>query len=535
MKLGWTKLVSGRQMAAIDYSTIHDYGFAGSELMDRAGSRVVEVIRSQWDGLEGLEIAVVCGKGNNGGDGLVIARLLHQVGVLVHVYAVTNTKPWKDDALHHYELLTAVGMEVKKIPERNFIDELSKCDIVVDCLIGTGLKGRARDEINDIIQAINDSGLPVVSVDIPSGVQADTGQIDGFSVQATITVTFGLPKIGQMFYPGRVRCGRLELVDIGFPKMIIESSEVETFLISKENVSALVPRREPEAHKGTCGSVLVVAGSVGMTGAAALVANAAMKSGAGRVITAVPRTLNDIVEAKLLEAMTFPLPEVRRRRCLSLRALGEIRKLVRRADVLAIGPGLGRHTETCDLVRRVLAETTIPAVVDADALNALANDSDLFREPSWRCLGSSEKNGNLTSRVLTPHIGEFCRLTGQTASDVSRDPISAVRKFARICASVVVLKGAPTCVGFPDGRIYVNPTGNPGMATAGSGDVLTGVIASLIAQGLSTEDAACCGVFLHGQSGDLACDRVGEWGLVAGDITNSLPEAILETVRNSVN
>ena len=521
MRVECTKLVTGTQMAAIDRGAIEEHGIPGIELMERAGSQVVETIRSQWNGLQGLEIAVVCGKGNNGGDGFAIARLLHQAGVPVHAFTTCEPAAFSPDAAHHFALLVATGASIRGFSGAGAADMLAECDLVVDCLLGTGLRGAARDDAAATIESINDSGRPVVSVDIPSGVEADSGKVLGASIKAAVTVTFGLPKIGQLFHPGRSRCGRLHLVDIGFPEEVVESAPAAGYLITEAAAAELIPRRRENAHKGDCGSVVVVAGSAGMTGAAALTAMTALRTGAGRVAAAIPGSLNDILEMKLTEPMTCPMPEVRRRRCLSLRALGAIRRIAARANVLAIGPGLGTHPETTELVRRVLTCEELPAVVDADGLNSLVGHCDVYRASAWR----PDSGPN---RVLTPHLGEFCRLTGLSKKEVSEDPMANVIRFAQDCGAVVLLKGAPTCVGLPDGKAYVCPSGNAGMATAGSGDVLTGLIAGLIAQGLPADEAACCGAFLHGRAGDIARDRIGEWGLVAGDIQDAVPEAIMD-------
>ena len=332
-------------------------------------------------------------------------------------------------------------------------------------------------------------------------------------------------------FPGRSLCGDLHLVDIGFPPEAIAASPVCRFLIDPAGVKCLLPRRAPEVHKNSCGSVAVVAGSAGMTGAAVLTADAAMSSGAGRATLGAPGSLHDILETKLTEVMTHSLPEVRRHRCLSLRALGDIRQMAERADCLAVGPGLGTHHETAELVRRCVREPGPPVVVDADGLNALAASTDIADIVANR----------EAPAVFTPHQGEFARLVGlgvdtrrsehpAGAADDNPTPlISHALGFARQFGVTLVLKGAPSLVALADGRLYANPSGNAGMATAGSGDVLPGTIAGLIAQGLDSEQAAVAGVFLHGVAGDLAKERIGEWGMKAGDIGRLLPQAILET------
>ena len=298
-----------------------------------------------------------------------------------------------------------------------------------------------------------------------------------------LTVTFGLVKVGQLFYPGRSHCGALHLANIGFPEPILRDAAAQTLLLSAEGLGPLVPRRRGDEHKGSCGTVAVVAGSVGMTGAAALTADAALRSGAGRVHLGVPASLNDILEVKLSEVMTRPLPEMRKRRCLSLRALGEVRAMLTRADVLALGPGLGRYRETEELVRRLVLQTELPLVLDADGLSAFADQAEVLKDRS-------------TPLVLTPHVGEFSRLSGLDKRQIIDAPMAVARDFAGEFGATLVLKGAPTVVALRDGRVAVNSTGNSGMATAGSGDVLTGIIAGLMAQGLGAEAAACLGVYI---------------------------------------
>ena len=357
-----------------------------------------------------------------------------------------------------------------------------------------------------------------MAVDIPSGVEADTGRVHGAAVQAVLTVTFGLVKVGQLFYPGRSHCGALHLANIGFPESILRDAAAEALLLSAEGLESLVPRRRGDEHKGSCGMVAVVAGSVGMTGAAALTADAALRSGAGRVHLGIPASLNDIIEVKLSEVMTRPLPEVRKRRCLSLRALGEVCAMLTRADVLALGPGLGRYRETEELVRRLVLQTELPLVLDADGLSAFAGQANALK-------------GRSAPLVLTPHVGEFARLSGLDKRQITDAPMAVARDFAGEFGATLVLKGAPTVVALSDGRVAVNSTGNPGMATAGSGDVLTGIIAGLMAQGLGAEAAACLGVYVHGRAGDRAVERLGEWGMRAGDIADEIALAMVDAAR----
>ena len=516
------KLVTGRQMAEIDRRTVDAGVASGAELMERAGSRVVEVIREEWDGLDNLQVVVVCGKGNNGGDGFVISRLLQSKGARQRTFLAAASDLIRGDAGHHLDLFQAGGGEVEPLTSdvdlEAFDSALQDAELVVDALLGTGVEGAPRPELARVIDRMRACGRPVIAVDLPSGVDADTGKVPGACVKAAITVTFGLPKVGQMFFPGRDQCGVLRLVDIGFPASAIEPLQVTTELLSEESAIRLIPQRPGDAYKGSCGGVAVVAGSVGMTGAASLTAQSVLLSGAGRVTLGIPASLNDIMEIKLTEAMTRPLPEVRKHRCLSLRAMGEVTDLLVKKDCLVLGPGLGRHRETVELIKRVVAMTQLPLVLDADGLNAFAGSVDIL-------------GGRTAPTILTPHLGEFSRLAQAQKDDIAADPVAAASGFAVKYRVVLVLKGAPTVIATPDGRAVVNPTGNPGMATAGSGDVLAGVIAGFVAQGLECSDAAQLGVYLHGRAGDIARDELGEWGLLAGDIAAAVPRAMLGAVR----
>jgi len=520
--MDFPRLLTSAQIKELDQRAIREGGVSGFELMDRAAARVVEAICQRWEGLEGLEVAVLCGKGNNGGDGFAAGRLLHRAGVGVRVFLAARREEIGGDARRHLEQMEQAGLPaLPLIAEADLpaLDQaLAGADLAMDALLGTGSRGAPRPEMAQIIERLGRAGRPVVAVDLPSGLEADTGQVPGVCARAVLTVTFGLPKIGQLFFPGKEYCGTLVVADIGLPDPAPSPEAVH--LISGEGVARLIPRRAPQAHKGSCGLVVVVAGSEGMSGAAALAADSALLAGAGKVILGVPSSLHDILEVKLTEVMTKALPELRRRRCLSLRAQGEILSLLAGARCLALGPGLGRHRETGELVRRLLGRVEVPVVLDADGLNAFAGRADKLK-------------GVSAPLVLTPHLGEFARLAGMGVEEVGMDLLGVARRFAGAHRLVLVLKGAPTVVALADGRVLVNPTGNPGMATAGAGDVLTGLIAGLIAQGVAPEEAACGGVYVHGRAGDLARDQQGEWGMKAGDLSRALPRALVEAAGRS--
>lgn len=516
------KLVTGAQMGSIDRWTIDREGIPGLDLMERAGRGVFAALRRVLGDLRGRTLAMVCGKGNNGGDGFVVARLARQAGASVWVCLLGRGEELRGDARTNWMRASDLGLEIAEVlGEPDCVcaaERFARAELIVDAIFGTGLRGPVAGLPGRLIEAINASGPPVVSVDIPSGLNADTGRAEGACVRAQTTVTFGLPKIGHFFPPGRALSGDLRVVDIGLSRRAVEREPCSLYVTTAQDVRDALPVRPPHVHKGACGRIAIVAGSVGMTGAAALTSSAALRMGSGLVTLGVAESLNDILEIKLTEVMTKPLPEVRKRRCLSLRAAGEIRRMSERADCLAIGPGLSTYRETAELVRRVVGDAQVPVVLDADGLNALAGETAILKDVH-------------APVVITPHPGEFSRLTGAKIQDA----LSAPSAFATEYGTTVVLKGAPTVVAFETGEVFVNPTGNAGMATGGSGDVLTGMIAALIGQGVGPPTAARIGVYLHGLAGDLARKEKGEFGLTAGDLVEFLPAATLRVQAGYVD
>ena len=508
-------LVTGAQMAAIDRRAINS-GISGIDLMEMAGSGITQVAHNLLNGLANRHIVVLCGKGNNGGDGFVFARQAAQKGAHVHVFLFASPQDVKGDAKTNLERITQLPVVAITSEHecQNIQNTLNQAGLLIDALLGTGINKPVQGLLAQAINLLKKATCPIIAVDIPSGLNADTGL--GDCAPATQTVTFACPRIGHFFYPGRTSCGQLFLTDIGIPQSAIKAENVSIFLIDATWASHTLLQRAPDSHKGDCGRVFILAGSVGLTGAAALSATAAVKSGAGLVTLGIPKSLNDILENKVTEAMTYPLPEVRKSRCLALRARGNIQSQFTKADVVAIGPGLGTHKETITLVQRLIKDLTCPAVIDADALNALVGHLDIIKNCQHPL-------------VLTPHPGEFARLTGQNTSAIRQDPITAAQNLAQKLKHTVILKGAPTVVAQPNGHVYINPTGNAGMATGGTGDVLTGLIASLIGQGLSPANAACLGVYVHGLAGDWAATQKGQMGLIASDVANALPKALIQT------
>jgi len=504
------------QMRECDRVTIHDIGLPGMVLMENASRAVAESASEMLDGnVSGSRIIVFCGKGNNGGDGFAVARYLQNAGAELTLYLLGSKISLSGDAKLNCQLFQKLGGKVTEVKSmENLPLPDFDCNLIIDGLLGTGFKGKTRELYAAAIQQINQINAPVLSIDIPSGVDGNTGQTAGEAVLANRTVTFGLLKRGLMLSPGKELSGQAIVTDIGIPPQVVKAQNINCRLIEVDDVSRLIPLRHPSSHKRDVGIVYLLAGSPGMTGAATLAARGAIRSGAGLTAVGIPSSLNKIMEVKLTETMTQGLPETEFG-YLSSAALPHVTQLLEWADVLGIGPGLGRNVETGKLLEGILNYINIPIVIDADGLNLLADNPQLLELLPPNC-------------VLTPHPGEFNRLSGVSMDDISADRLKAVAEFAVKWKVIVVLKGSPTITASPDGKLFLNPTGNAGMATGGSGDVLTGIVAGLIAQGLNPLTAAWTGVYIHGRAGDMASLNKGQHGMLAGDIIECLPYAIKE-------
>lgn len=515
-------LVTAAQMQSLDRRTITEAHVPSSVLMERAGEGVVTHLEQQYGPVRGKTIAIFCGKGNNGGDGLVVARLLHRRRALVHVFLLAPPADLSRDAAGMYRrfVRTAARTAVKPFHSADQVRALvASCDFVIDALLGTGISSAVTGHYRDAIDLINDVHRPVIAVDIPSGIHADSGAVLGRAVRASMTVTFGLPKLGLMVGPGIDHAGIVQIVDIGIPPAYIEAIDSRIVLLTRKAVIATLPPRQPSSHKGTFGHAGIIAGSVGKTGAAALAAKAALRVGAGLVTVATPSSINDVLEAKLLEAMTVPMPETKAR-TLARSSLDRVVTFMQARTAVAIGPGLSTHPETVELIQSLMKHLERPTVLDADALNALTGRTALLTECK-------------TPPIITPHPGEMARLeVGATTQSVNADRIGTAQRFSRERGVFVVLKGARTVLARPDGLVAVCPTGNPGMATAGTGDVLTGMVVGLLAQGLSPWDASCTAAYVHGYAGDLASRQLGQAGMLASDLIAQIPYALqqLQTI-----
>ncbi len=509
------KLVTTETMRLVDRECIDNRGIPGLTLMENAGLGTVRFMEREIGSLSEKRVSVVCGKGNNGGDGFVIARELAVRGADVRAFLVGHGDDVAGDARTN---LDRFGREnVTELSDGRemgrFVEELAASDLIVDALFGTGFEGVPRGLSGTIIGQMRLCDRPVLAVDVPSGLNATSGVAEGECVRAHWTCTMGLPKRGFFVHPGRTYVGRVHVVDIGVPADVIEAVGVRDNVLTTREASEVLPERPADGHKGTFGRVLVVAGSVGYTGAAALASSAALRSGAGLVYLATPSSLNDILESKLTEVITIPLPETAER-SISREALAQMGSLLETVDALALGPGLSRNPETAELVRELVGRIDVPCVVDADGLNALALDDVAGR-------------GGDAPLVLTPHPGEMARLLKCGVADVQEHRDEIVRDAAARAGATVLLKGAATVSADPSGELFLNPTGNSGLASAGTGDVLTGIAAALLARGLKGLQAAALAAFIHGLAGDLAAERFGQTSMTAGDVLAGLPESFL--------
>lgn len=485
------RVVTAAEMRAIDRSAMEKYHLPGIILMEHAALAVANLLKEDYPQ---EPVGIICGQGNNGGDGWALARLLYQSGRRVTVFHSGVDQDLPPDARVNMEVTRSLGIstlrwgELLADPKR-----LQEYRLVVDALLGTGFHGVADGAYARMISLVNDSGLPVISIDIPSGVEADTGKVAGPAIRATATVTFGLPKVGLLVYPGRELAGAVKVDPIGIPSSLLTEGAACYYTLTSAEVESLLPRRGPLTHKGDQGRLLVVGGSPGMTGAPVLAGLAALRSGAGLVTLGVR------------DHLTLPEkpPELMTKGWTSLNWTDY--------DAVVIGPGLSQEPDGREILATALSQSDIPVVVDADALNLLATE-----ESWWRWV-----KGPL---ILTPHPGEMARICGLNVKEVQRSRLDLAREKAGLWGAVVVLKGAATLVAEEDEPIYINHTGNPGMATGGTGDLLAGMIGGLLVQGLAAPTAATLGVYLHGEAGDQAAKEKGYAGMIASDLLSRLPE-----------
>jgi hydroxyethylthiazole kinase-like uncharacterized protein yjeF len=519
------RILSATQMREADRQTIEDVGIASLVLMENAGRQVVSAIESAYDDRLSGRIAVLCGKGNNGGDGFVIARTLAQRGVDVSVFLLASVAQVKGDARVNLDILGRLGIGVMEVNDEQqwelHASEVQRCSLIIDAIVGTGLGSPLAGLLDTVVADVNVMGIPIVSVDLPSGLSADTPHLIGQCISAAMTVTLAAPKLPLILPPGEDHAGEVVIADIGIPYDVIDGVEgAQIELLTPEQIRLIVQPRPADSHKGDYGRVTVVAGSRGKTGAAHLAGLSALRSGAGLVTIATPACCVPIVASLAAEYMTEPLAET---------PAGEVAEsavdqvLGLRQDVIACGSGLGRSAPAAAFVRELVERSPVPLVLDADAILAFEGDHT-------RLMGRDERQ-----IVITPHPGEMARLIGRTIEAVQADRVAIASEFASTHQVYVVLKGHRTVIAAPSGAVAINPTGNPGMATGGTGDVLTGMLAAWLAQLLDAEAACRLAVFLHGAAGDLAAGHEGRVSMIAGDLIGHIGPALNQLMAPSAS
>lgn len=510
------KVLTSQQMKEIDRKTIEEVGIIGPILMENAGLQIVKEIRARFPQIDKEKIVIVAGKGNNGGDGLVVARHLFNQGCDPQVLLLALKQELKGDAALNLGIAEKIGVKINEIATlkewENQKENLFQAALVVDAIFGTGLTKPAKGIYAAVIEDINRAKAFKIAVDIPSGLSSDTFQIVGPCVKADLTVTLAAPKIAHIFPPAEEYIGELVVADISIPPLLFDNDHLKLELMEKRNILPYFKSRKKDSHKGTYGHLLILSGSLGKTGAAVMAAKAALKMGAGLVTVGTPESCLPIVARSMVELMTEPLPETLEK-TLSSEALEKIMLLLKGKDALLIGPGISAHPSTSELVLSLIPKLNVPAVLDADALNILASNPELIKSLPQPA-------------VLTPHPGEFARLLHLSTRDVVENKLELAPQFAEKYGIYLVLKGYRTLIANPEGKVFINPTGNPGMATAGTGDVLSGMIASMIIQENSLLEAILAAVYVHGLSGDIGVEKLGERALTAGNIITYLPSAL---------
>jgi len=496
------------EMRSLDKSAMEDFGINQELLMENAGEAAYFVLLKEL-GVRDRKFVVFCGTGNNGGDGFVVARKIHSMGGEAVVYVFGDVKEFFGAAKQNYEIISRLPIEIRNVEFSESLEcEILHCDVIVDAMLGTGLTRKVEGLYKDVIQSINQSGKKVVSIDIPSGINGNTGKVMGDAVSSDYTVSYGLPKIGNLLYPGFENCGKLYVSHISFPPSLYDKDSLKV----EVNIPVRLPERDRNAHKGDLGDVLFIAGAKSYFGAPYFSALSFLKAGGGYSRLAAPSCITPYIAGKGSE-IVFVAQEETSSGSIALKNVDRLLELSEMVDMVVIGPGLSLNDETQELVRRLTKDIKKPLLIDGDGITALARSPEIIMEREYPA-------------VVTPHLGEMSRITGLPVEEIDENKIDVLQEQAKKLNSIIVLKGAHSLTCYPDERIFINMSGNPGMATAGSGDVLTGAIAAMFGLGLSLEDAVRTGVFIHGLSGDLAASDKGEDGITAQDIMDSLPPAV---------
>lgn len=498
-------------MRAIDKATGEVIGIPSIVLMENAAREAARVCIEEIKGIPSPKVLIFAGKGNNGGDGFALARLLNDRNIECKLVFLFDKDKFSTDAEINYKAALNIGLYIITDMTEAVIETM-RADVVVDSVFGTGLSREVSGLYADVINIINTYSKKIISIDIPSGVNSDDGRIMGSAVKADVTVTFALPKVGMLLYPGASYCGRIEISNISIQQATIDEMNIKTGFLDKKDVLTFLPEREKRTNKGSYGRLFIIAGSKDMTGAVALCCKGAFRAGAGLVYACTVQSGISVVQQLVPEAVVMPLSEFDgkvRYECYE----EDIEQKIKNASAIAVGPGLGMSREVTEFVIKLITDVDKPLVIDADGLNAIAENPSILLKLKH-------------IPVITPHPGEMSRLTGMSISEILEDTVTVARNFAMQYNSVVVLKDARSIIASPSGRVVINVTGNPSMSTGGSGDVLTGVIASLLAQGLEPFFAAAVGAYIHGLSGDICMEKLGSYGVMAWDIAENIANAV---------
>jgi hydroxyethylthiazole kinase-like uncharacterized protein yjeF len=506
--VGVIPILTADQMRSIDRRTTAEFGIPSIVLMENAAVAVTDAIAERFSGVE--RAAIFCGPGANGGDGLAIARHLEQRGVVAKIILLGERDRYRDDAATNLSICERLNLPLMAVTTADSLDDAlaaaSECDLVVDAIFGTGLNRAPQGIYADAIRAFESLRLPIVSVDVPSGVNATTATLFDPAVQADVTVTFAAPKLAHVFEPAASSCGEIIVADISIPEMAMEAEDVRLSLITPADIKPLVSPRLSSSHKGTFGHVVIIGGSVGRSGAAILAVRGAIRGGAGLVSAVTDPETAKIISGASVESMTFPIDR-------QVASIDRILEFLKNKAAAVVGPGLPDDERSYEFVRALLPRIECPLVIDASALNACGGRIGEINPSGRPC-------------VLTPHPGEMGRLLERSTGEINADRLGAAREAASRSKCVVVLKGHQTLIADPEGHIAVNPTGNPGMSTGGMGDVLGGLVAAFLARGVDPFNASCAASYLHGLAGDLLKDHSADIGMTALDLADAIPRAI---------
>lgn len=512
------KVAIPSEMKMLDKKAIEQFEIPSVVLMENAALAVAKVCLKRLKKLKKNSVLIVAGKGNNAGDGFAVARILYNKGIYVEVVLAEPIEKIQSDALIQLKIIENMGIGIHTI--ENFSKKLKEFSFIIDALLGTGLEGEVREPICNVIDTINQSEKYIISIDIPSGISGKNGKILKIAVKANETVTFALPKLGLLLYPAVEYVGKLHIADISIPKKAVEEMHINQNMLTKKEAVQLLPKRIPRSNKGTYGKLFIIAGSRNMTGAAVLACRSAYKIGAGLVYSCIPKKIMKVVQALVPAAVEVPLEEEYGKVCSY--AFDDLEEKLKKATAVVLGCGLGTGEEVTEFVIQVLENITCPIVLDADGLNAITKNIEIFDKMK-------------ITPIVTPHIGEMSRLIGKTTTEILDDIVSTAKEFAQKYHVIIVLKDAHTIIASPEGQIFINTTGNEAMAKGGFGDVLSGIIGGLLAQGCEPFDAAVLGVYIHGLSGDIAAKKFGKYSLLPEELANTISDTIQYLEKSNIS